>query len=240
MTLPPVHLWGIDAPIEPVGGGHRNAVFRTTELKRDVVFKSTRRTEAQLRWLPPVLEVAERAGFIVPQLIETQDGRLNGDGWTCEPVIDGRPFLAEDLPQIAGHIDRFHSEVGQMDQRPGFASSRDLLTVMDGGDVDLAALPADLLALCRKAWTACDGPLGVIHGDLAAGNLLHTPDGPALLDWDEARVDVLAFDTLRTRPASATAAEKTAALAWEAACSWLIEPDHAQIVARVLKARMGA
>ncbi|NVK46427.1 MAG: phosphotransferase [Rhodobacteraceae bacterium] len=235
--LPPIHLWGLSAPLEPLGGGHRNAVFRTSELAQDLVFKSTRRTEAQLRWLTPVHDAAEAAGFTVPRLIPAQDGRLGAEGWTCEPLIEGRPFQPEDLPQIAERMDAFHRNASDLPQRPDFRSSRDLLAETSGGDVDLCALPADLLALCRKAWGALDGEIGVIHGDLTAGNLIQTEAGPALIDWDEARRDDLAFDALRTRPETATAAEKTAALAWEVACSWQIEPDHAALVARVLKTR---
>lgn len=235
--LPPIHLWGLSAPLEPLGGGHRNAVFRTSELAQDLVFKSTRRTEAQLHWLTPVHDTAETAGFTVPRLIPALDGRLGPEGWTCEPLIEGRPFQPEDLPQIADRVDAFHRNAKSLAQRPDFCSSRDLLTETSGGDVDLCALPADLLALCRKAWGALDGEIGVIHGDLNAGNLIQTGAGPALIDWDEARRDNLAFDLLRTRPETATAAEKTAALAWEVACSWTLEPDHAALVARVLKTR---
>ena len=235
--LPPIHLWGLSAPLEPLGGGPRNAVFRTSELAQDVVFKPTRRSEAQLRWLAPVHDAAEAAGFTVPRLMPAQDGRLGPNGWTCEPLIDGRPFQPEDLPRIAGKIDAFHRNTSNLPQRPDFRSSSDLLHETSGGDVDLCALPADLLALCRKAWGALDGEIGVIHGDLTAGNLIHTEEGPALIDWDEARVDYRSFDTLRTRPATASACEKTAALAWEVACRWQIEPEHAALVARVLKSR---
>ncbi|WP_226553439.1 phosphotransferase [Celeribacter naphthalenivorans] len=236
--LPPIHLWGLSAPLEPLGGGPRNAVFRTSELAQDVVFKSTRRSEAQLRWLAPVHDAAEAAGFTVPRLMPAQDGRLGPNGWTCEPLIDGRPFQPEDLPRIADKIDAFHRNTSNLPQRPDFRSSSDLLHETSGGDVDLCALPADLLALCRKAWGAMRGEIGIIHGDLTAGNLIHTEEGPALIDWDEARVDDLAFDMLRTRPEAATAAEKTAALAWEVACRWQVEPEHAALVARVLKSRL--
>ncbi|WP_460275426.1 phosphotransferase enzyme family protein [Celeribacter sp. ULVN23_4] len=235
--LPPIHLWGISAPLEPLGGGHRNAVFRTSELTQDLVFKSTRRSEAQLQWLAPVLDAAKAAGFVVPRLIPDQAGRLNADGWTCEPFIEGRPFQPEDLPQIAPQIDAFHKASTAPPQRPEFCSSSELIFEETGGDIDLAALPDELRTLCRQAWGALKGDTGVIHGDLGAGNLIHTKNGPALIDWDETRVDHRAFDLIRTKPAEASAAEKTAALAWEVACSWQIEPDHAQLVARVLKTR---
>ncbi|SFI88483.1 phosphotransferase enzyme family protein [Celeribacter neptunius] len=242
--LPPIHLWGIDAPLEPLSGGHRNAVFRTSELSRDLVFKSTRRDEAQIRWLSPVLGAAQAAGLSVAAPIPALDGRYVAEGWTCEPLIEGRPFQPDELPQIAERIDAFHAATTSLPQRPGFAAAHDLLAMDSGGDVTLSALPVELAQLCRKAWQGLagsdgpDSPNGVIHGDLTAGNLIHSETGPALLDWDEARVDHRAFDLIRTHPADATAAQKTAALAWEVACSWEIEPEHARIVARVLERRI--
>lgn len=248
--LPPIHLWGIAAALEPVGGGSRNAVVRTSGLKRDLVFKSTRRSEAALLWLGPVMQAAEEAGLSVPHLIPTLDGPLLGSGWTCEPWIEGRPFAPNDIPALAPLIDAFHAATPDTPQRPGCLSSLDFLEATSGGDVDLVAMPADLIVMCRRAWrkAATDaqserqsgetGEIGVIHGDLNAGNLIHTDRGPALLDWDETRVDVRAFDRLRTRPETATRTEKTAALAWEVASSWTIEPDHARLCARILESRM--
>ncbi|AVW91226.1 phosphotransferase [Celeribacter baekdonensis] len=237
-ALPPSHLWGVQAAIEPIGGGHRNAVFRTSGLKRDLVFKSTRRTEAALSWLTPVMEAAEAAGFTVPRLIPALDGALMAAGWTCEPYLEGRPFAPENIPKVAAQIERFHRKTHSLPQRPGFLSSPDLMDATQGGDVDLMAMPAEIIALCRRAWQPMQGEIGVIHGDLNAGNLIHSEHGPALIDWDEARVDLRAYDLIRTHPEHATAAEKTAALAWEVACSWGIEPDHARICAQVLQRRI--
>ena len=214
-ALPPSPLWGVQAALEPIGGGHRNAVFRTSGLKRDLVFKSTRRTEAALFWLTPVMDAAEAAGFTVPRLIPALDGALS-----------------------AAQIEHFHCNTRALPQRPGFLSSLDLIEATTGGDVDLMAMPAEIVALCRRAWQPMQGKVGVIHGDLSAGNLIDTEHGPALIDWDEARVDLRAYDLIRTDPEHATAAEKTAALAWEVACSWGIEPDHARICAQVLQRRI--
>lgn len=238
MSLPPIHLWNVDAALEPLSGGHRNAVFRTSGLDQDFVFKSTRRSEGQLRWLTPVQDAAEAAGIIVPRLIATRDRALNGESWTCEPFIDGRPFQPEELPQIAGQIAAFHLAAKALPQRPEFCASYELEATSLGGDADMRALPEDIAELCLRAWAALDGPTGVVHGDLGAGNLIHTTAGPALIDWDEARVDALSFDRIRTQPESATAAEKSAALAWEVASGWGIEPEHARLCARVLKARI--
>lgn len=237
-ALPPSPLWGVQAALEPIGGGHRNAVFRTSGLKHDLVFKSTRRTEAALSWLTPVMDAAEAAGFIVPRFIPALDGALSAAGWTCEPYLQGRPFAPEDIPKIAPQIDRFHRNTRTLPQRPGFLSSLDLIEATTGGDVDLMAMPAEIIALCRRAWQAAQGEIGVIHGDLNAGNLIDTAHGSALIDWDEARVDLRAYDLIRTDPETASATEKTAALAWEVACSWGIEPDHARICAQVLQRRI--
>lgn len=75
-----------------------------------------------------------------------------------------------------------------------------------------AAMPASppcprLVARLRAAWTACaDAPVGPIHGDLCAGNLIVTPGGPALIDGDEARSDFRFLDEIAARPATPSGA----------------------------------
>jgi hypothetical protein len=235
MTLPPLHLWTVSADLVPLRGGHRNRAFRTTGLSADLVFKTTRRAPAALDWLTPVHRLAEEAGFIVPLLRSSVNGRLTEAGWTCEPFIPGPAFAAGDLPLIRPALARFHALARDLPQRPGFLSSQQLLHRDSGGDVDLADMPAGLAQTCRAAWRALDGQaFSIVHGDLNPGNLLHCPDGrPALLDWDECRRDITLFDTGQLGPV--TAVEQQALLAWEVACSWKIEPDHARKIA----ARLG-
>jgi aminoglycoside phosphotransferase (APT) family kinase protein len=120
-------------------------------------------------------------------------------------------------------------------QRPGFASARTLLTRDRGGDVDLSAMPAAAVELVRTSWAPvlCETEC-VVHGDLGPGNVLLTQDSVALIDWEEARVDVPAFDYAHLPddlvvPVAATRDTlATAGVAWETATCWLVEPTYAQ------------
>jgi aminoglycoside phosphotransferase (APT) family kinase protein len=120
-------------------------------------------------------------------------------------------------------------------QRPGFASARQLLIQDRGGDVDLTAMPQPVVNLIRRAWLPVLNELEcAIHGDLGAGNVLVNDDHTALIDWDEARVDVPAFDYAHLPPeitlpvAGRRTDIVTAGVAWETATCWVTEPDYAR------------
>lgn len=230
---PPIESWGIDAGLRPLAGGHRNLAFVTacTGSGRQLVFKSTRRSEAALEWLSEVQKIAEGVGFVVPKLIASQDGKLVESGWTCEPYVDGNLLSADELPSIRPQIVAFHAATKGIAQRPGFLSSQDLIELEHGGDVDLRTMPADLVVRCRGLWSAVSEQTeAIIHGDINPGNLIRCSDGKiALIDWDECRRDLVLFD-LAVLGAS-NEKEQSARLAWEVACSWELEPDHARQIA---------
>lgn len=236
--LPPIAAWGIHAQFEPLAGGHRNRVFRTSGTAQSHVFKSTRRSEAQLEWLNAPQEAARAAGFIVPPLARSRSGTLCVDGWTCERFVDGRSFEAAELTSLAAPLRAFHANTAVLEQRPDYVGSHEATASAKGGDIDLDALPNEIAQLCLLAWAGVPKiDTGAIHGDVTAANVLHTATGPALIDWDEARVDHRAYDLLRAAPETASPAQRSAALAWEVACSWDIENAHAQICAQALKRR---
>lgn len=172
-------------------GGNRNAAYLVERRGERFVAKTTRRSEAQLRWLTPLQEAARQAGFLVPALIPAEDGRLGIDGWTLEPFLPGEHLTQGAFPELLPQLEAYHWLTGDVPQRPGFAAARDLLNVDAGGD--LAALPLTLREHCRDAWRPfADAPLVGLHGDLLPGNLLRHPSGAfVLLDWDEARRDGL-------------------------------------------------
>jgi Ser/Thr protein kinase RdoA (MazF antagonist) len=236
VTPPDLSAFGIHGDVTPLPGGHRNAVWRVAGPGGPLIAKSTMRSEAALRWLLPVQAAARTAGFAVPGMIAAPDGRLAPQGWTLEPFVPGRPATAADLAALLPRLQDLHRATAAWPQRPGFASARALITGDRGGDVDMTALPADLALACRAAWAALSGDDCAIHGDLTPGNVLLTPEGPALLDWDEARCDLPAFDTLAC--AAPDAIITRAHLAWEVACGWRREPGYARaLAARLLSCR---
>lgn len=239
LVAPPTALWGIEAPIEPLSGGHRNLVFRTVGLTQDWVFKSTRRSPEAIAWLHQVHEAARLAGFAVPGFRKSLQGHLIEAGWTCEAFIVGTPVSPTEIGDFGARLVAFHSGTRDLPQRPRFLSSRALLTASAGGDVDLDQMPSDLVAICRDAWRAVQGADNVVvHGDLNRSNVLRTETGQvALIDWDETRKDLPLFDLNQIAAPSHDAA--CAALAWEVACSWSIEPSHARAAAERLRRAMG-
>lgn len=147
--------------------------------------------------------------------------------------LDDAPPSTADWPAVAGFLRRLHALTATWPQRPDSVSTSDLLTAERGGDVDLSVMPEGAVAACRRARVRMqDGPQSVVHGDPGPANIRISPDGPRLLDWDEARVDYADLDMAELPgshlPPARLAAAREAASAWEAANGWLIEPSYAQ------------
>ncbi len=220
---PPLGAWGLTGTPVPLPGGHRNTVLRVGNH----VLKTTRRSEGAIAWLLPVAKHAIESGLNVPVPMRSHDGRCVVDGWTCEPFCPGRPTSPV---HIADRMTRFHVSSFNLPQRDGFASAHDLLTCTKGGDVDLDAMPEDLVTRLRAAWASVGRDSTIVHGDLNAANILTAADGTVtLVDWDEARRDAPVFDTATWSDAPSP----VATLAWEVACSWQIESSHARRVAQL-------
>lgn len=213
--------------LRPLQGGHRNTVWLAELHGRTVVAKSTRRTEAQIAWLDPVQASARKAGFGVPDMIRAQDGRRVVNGWMLDSFVEGVLLPLKDLPSLASQIAKFHAGASGLTQRPGFCSLLDLVEQDKSGDIDLTALPPQVLPQLRTAWAKQqDAPVQAIHGDLTASNIIVGADGPALLDWDEARVDCLFLD--QHGSGTWTDLQSRAHQALEIASGWGLEPDYAQ------------
>lgn len=174
-------------------------------------------------WLVPVHDKARAAGFMVPDMIRATTGDFISQGWVLEPFVNGRPALAHDVAGLHDQIAAFHRKGPSVPQRPGFQSVRALLAGARGCDIDLTALPPIVLAKCRDAWTNLSGDETIIHADITPNNVIMTQSAPALIDWDEARVDLPMFDLPPVDDIS-----RNARMAWEIACSWTIEPDYAK------------
>ncbi|MEM7737259.1 MAG: phosphotransferase [Deinococcota bacterium] len=234
-----LRAWGGGEVIHQLHGGHRNLAFLVRVQGHLRVAKTTRRSEIALQWLMPVYEVAEQIGLVVPKLIRSQQGRLIEQGWTLETFLEGEPAKPEHLARLAPLVKQFHKLTANLPQRPGFGSSQQLIHQTTGGDVDLTAMPTNLVDVCRNHWRAfSDRPQAIVHGDLNLNNILVTADNTlALVDWDEARRDLTCFDNLvlqRQQGKTLATAEVALLDAWEVAVSWQVEPEHARQVSQRL------
>lgn len=223
-NAPPIAAWGLSGTPKRLPGGHRNLVLRVG----DRVLKSTRRSEAALAWLLPVFDLLAKCGPMAPVPLRSVFGTFVVDGWTCEPWHDGQQGKAQDVAAI---WPAFAAAAKGLPQRPGFCASVDLQTVTQGGDIDLGDMPGTLTHAIRAAWAALDAtPQTVVHADLSPSNILRATDGQLIvLDWDEARIDHPGFD--RAALGQGNDIEHRAAVAWEIACCWYLEPARARALA---------
>jgi Ser/Thr protein kinase RdoA (MazF antagonist) len=239
--------WGRDAEVlERLGGGARNRVLAVRVGGRRCVARDsgTARSGAALDWELGLLQELARAGFTVPLPVPAEDGRRRVGGLVVLTWLEGDP--PGDLRawrRVDDELARLHRHTAGRAQRPGFASTRELLTVDRGGDVRLDLMPAEVVALCRVAWSrlAC-APAAVVHGDPGPQNLRLRGDRVGLLDWDESRVDCPELDLAwlpTDRLGAGQERARTAAEAWEVANGWLVEPDHARRRLAELRRRLG-
>ena len=170
--------------------------------------RRSRRSAASLSWEVRLLEHLTRHGVRVPVVMPAMDGRRHVNGVLVMQWLQGRSPEAGDWPAVADTLRRVHEVTRGWPQRPGAASTRELLTTERGGDVDLGRMPVEAVAACRRAWAALAGSAeAVVHGDPGPANIRITVAGVGLLDWDEARVDATDLDLaeLQAEPAPAPA-----------------------------------
>jgi Ser/Thr protein kinase RdoA (MazF antagonist) len=219
--------------MERLTGGVPNDVWSVRLDGQLVVGRLGRRSAAELAWEAGLMRHLDRAGIAVPLPIPTRDGRFPVDGLMVMTFAEGgSPETAADWAQVAEVLGRVHSVTQGWPQRPGWQSSVELLTETRGTRVDLAAMPGEAVARCRTARAKLAGrETTVVHGNPAnPGNFRMTADRVALIDWDEARVDVPDLDLVLPcggglRGAARDVAEQAQA-AWEAAVCW--DDDHAR------------
>lgn len=239
--------WSANAHVEArLPGGARNDVRAVRIGGRRYVARKSFRSEAAIAWEVDLLLHLQTCGLRVPRPLESKDGRLQVDGFVVLEWLDGvEPRTMRDWREAVRALDRLHAATRTWPQRPGFASTVELLTRQRGGDVDLAALPANLVSIVRAAWEPLRGmPTSVVHGDLHAGNIRISPEGTGLIDWDEARVDVSLLDLSdipadpdRQVPVESLELIRNAGDAWETANAWALEPAYARRRLRMLEAR---
>ena len=215
-------------------GGARNPVYRARRGGEELVVRISGRSVESLTWELDLLQALSDAGVVVPIPVPTDDGRSHADRVVVQRFIPGGPPRdGHDWRRVVGVLQLVHATTIGWPQRPGFASARQLLTQVRGGDVDLSAMPEPIAELVRRAWLpVLGGTESAVHGDLGAGNVLITDDQVALIDWDESRVDVPAFDyahlprSVLLPIAGDRSAIVAAGVAWETATCWTTEPDY--------------
>jgi len=220
--------WGHDvARVEPLAGGVANDVWSLRVNGHRAVGRLGARGDADLAWETELLQHLDRAGVAVPLPIPTVDGRLFVDGLVVMTYVEGRaPESEDDWRRVADELRRLHRLTAGWPQRPDWRSSSDLLHAETGTRVDLGAMPPEGVARCRAAWARLAGrETCVVHGDLNAGNIRIGGDRVALLDWDEAHVDVAELDLVLPHNAAALDDDlldiaSQASAAWEAAVCW--------------------
>jgi aminoglycoside phosphotransferase (APT) family kinase protein len=219
----------------PLTGGARNQVLWAERGSERLAVRHSGRSVPALDWELDLLEFLNGHGIEVPRTVSSDDGRRHVDGVLIYRFIDGRPPRdREDWQRAVAVLTAVHEMTTGWPQRPGFVSSRQLLTADRGGDVRLDAMPRKAVQAVRAAWRpVVMGAECVNHGDVGGGNILVTETGIALLDWDESRVDIPWFDFAFLPPDVAAdvpveaEALSIAGVAWEAATCWTAEPDYA-------------
>jgi Ser/Thr protein kinase RdoA (MazF antagonist) len=220
--------WGNDvARIEPLAGGVANDVWSVRVDGRLAVGRLGSRSDADLGWETELLQYLDREGLTVPVPIPTTDGRLFADGLVLMTYLEGAPPETQaDWRRVAGVLRELHRLTRGWRQRPGWRSSADLLHAETGTKIDLGAMPVEGVARCRAAWARLAGRATcVVHGDPNPRNVHVTADRVALIDWDEAHVDVPDLDL--TLPGNAAGLDEDAydvaaqaSAAWQAAVCW--------------------
>jgi Phosphotransferase enzyme family len=219
-----------------LGGGYRNEVWAGRCRGARVAVRRSRRAGAALDWELDLLAELAAAGFTVATPVAAGDGRRRVAGTVVFGWLDGEPPRGEaDWRLVAAELARMHELTRGHRQRPGFRSTRELLSADRGGDVDLTLMPPRAVAACRAAWAALpERTASVVHGDPGAGNIRIRDGTVGFLDWDESRVDNPLLD-LTELPVPVLPpgldldpVAKRAAEAWEAANGWQAEPDYAR------------
>lgn len=230
--------WGHTALLgNHLGGGNRNDVREVRINGEHYAARRSPRPALAIAWELALLALLHTNGLRVPLPLATSDGQLQHHGLTIFTWLDGDPpATVDDWQQVSRYLKQLHRLTASWPQRPGFLGTRDFLTETRGGDVDLNLMPPEAVGRCRDAWRPlATAPHAVIHGDPGPGNIRITREGVGFLDWDESRVDATSLDLAFLPTAGPTItpprhleAFRRAAIAWEAANGWTIEPDYAR------------
>lgn len=219
-------LWSAER-IEKLTGGVANDVWRVRIGECTAVARLGARGDADLAWEAALLQHLACEGVTAPMPIPAKDGRLFVSGLMVMSYLEGGPPETEaDWRRVADALRHVHRVTRGWPQRPGWRSSTDLLTAETGTKIDLAAMPSEGVARCRAAWARLRWrETCVVHGDPNPRNVLMNGERVALIDWDEAHVDVPDLDLALPHNAAGLNVDAydiaaQASAAWEAAVCW--------------------
>jgi Ser/Thr protein kinase RdoA (MazF antagonist) len=217
--------------------GTRGRDVRLVELEgRTAIASLGAYSEAELDWELDLRDVLGRSGVNVPRLVPAADGRRRvGTLVVVEEVHGEPPSSPQDWDAVTSALRWLHRTTAEWPQRPGRASSADLVTGAGADDLHLRGLPDEVVEICRAAWgRIAEWPTTVVVGDSHGSNIRMTPAGPVFLDWSAARVDAPEID-LAALPESRSPLEgrrrwlATQALAaWSAARAWPTDTARAR------------
>jgi Ser/Thr protein kinase RdoA (MazF antagonist) len=186
-----------------------------------------KRSAADLNWETQLLIFLKANGLEVPLPIPTMSGELFAGGVVVMTFIEGDPPEGRaDWQRVAATVKKLHMLTQNWPQRPGWKGSIELLTEEKGTKIDLSAMSSEGVKRCRAAWSRlADRTKAVVHGDLNARNIRVKKERIALIDWDEAHVDVPELDLVLPYNASDLDAPlldiaTQASAAWQAAVCW--------------------
>ncbi|MEX0750404.1 MAG: hypothetical protein WD359_06300 [Dehalococcoidia bacterium] len=222
--------WGTQAELlEPMTGGARNLSWMLKIQGKTGVARLSRRSPLALDWELDLMAAAAAAGVRTPGVVRTMNGRRHAGSIVIFEWVDGvTPESKRDWELVRDSLTQLHQSTRDWAQRPGFASTRDLLLHPRGGDVDFTRMPAGVVEACRQTWRAAmNEPMSAIHGD-PSSNVLMVHGRPTFIDWDESRVDASMLDLDLPELDLLLPAQRRALVAWEVACSWSTEPEYAR------------
>lgn len=206
--------WGDDVRIGPPRPGtHRNEVRAVVVRDVECVGRRSDRAEDSIAWEHSLLDALAAEGVAVPRPLRTEDGATQVGGLVLTPKLRGdHPASAADWAEVAAMVRHVHQITTGWRQRPDVP---DWTTGPDATAVrawaDTVGLDADLAVAYAAARAELPEATGVLVGRTRRRDLTMTAAGPAVVDWDESRVDTQLLDLVGD-PALAGQAELPAEL----------------------------
>lgn len=246
--LAALQAWGPRASVTERLSGARNEVWAVRLDGRRYAARLSKRAAASIEWELRLLRHLDAAGLNVPVPQPACNDRQQVDGLVLFSWIEGEPpATPEEWRAVADTLTYLHRVTRDWPQRPGFRPVTDLVDHDASGDAHLDRMPPELVSRLRAIWSALAGErLSVVRGDPGAGNIRIQRGNVGLLDWDEAHVDVSLLDISPLPPRLSGAADegrmqrgRRAAIAWEIANAWLVEPRYARRLCREMEAAQG-